>query len=98
MASCAGVVARWGRGASNTKKKAAAKVAAAEAHEKEQAKLKREETQRLKRQATMARSVTVFTKLRLQAGMEKLQDIASEMDGNLESMPNPAAKVVATTS
>jgi len=77
-------------------KKAAAKVAAAEAHEKEQAKLKREETQRLKRQATVARSVTVFTKLRLQAGMEKLQDIASEMDGNLESMPNPAAKVVAT--
>lgn len=35
-----------------------------------------------------------MTALRLQAGMEALQEIAKEMDANLESMPDPTAKVV----
>lgn len=39
-------------------------------------------------------AVTKITALRLSMGMEALQNIASEMDGNLESMPSPAAKVV----
>uniref|UniRef100_A0A7S2IK83 Uncharacterized protein n=1 Tax=Haptolina brevifila TaxID=156173 RepID=A0A7S2IK83_9EUKA len=76
--------------------KAAVKVAAVEAAQNEKARLERQETARLKRQATMSRSITKITAMRLHAGIEALQDMASQMDGNLESMPNPTAKVVAT--
>jgi len=78
----------------NKDAKAARKVAAEEAIAKEKAKAEADAKAKSNKSKSRLQAVTKITALRLSMGMEALQNIASEMDGNLESMPSPAAKVV----
>lgn len=70
------------------------KVAAEEAALAAKKKAEAETSAKLTKQKTRLAAVTKVVGMRLQMGMEALQEIAKEMDGNLESMPSPAAKVV----